>query len=581
MMPTTTCLFLLSACLAGAFASERLRRRTSYRLLAASDPTDVQISGPNYVTIGIPYGFSCSAKCNPRCTYTMTLDGKTSYSNPLNTIFTTYVPSKVITCEATNPQTGVTASISKTFQFAEGPSNLAIKAPKMLLPNVESTFECTATCRPSCLYTMTNYGRKLKAINSTVFTYVTPEQNIAEQTVYCTAQNILSQLYVEASASVLVASGPGTVYIYGQTSVTVGDNVQYLCSSASACTPGCTYTWHFRGKVYEGNQVQVPIFKVGKAQAASILVLDIDEYHKAEQLVCTVTNPLSGRTINGTKILQVNDPIAVRPVTLTNSVLGSSYTLICDGASQNSLIRWTKNGKPLSTSDRVHLGDNDATLTFKPLQQSDSGVYACNATDQGKVIPGVPYELNVLYGPLNPQMMLMPAEKLLPYQTAFLLPGHSATFSCSAECNPPCRYAWLFNGNPVSNVTTFSIQSVSEADVGVLACAPYNTKTYNRTYVMITVEMADGPKEVTISGPKSVQVGQASTFECSAVCSPGPCDYSWLAYGRTIHGSKMELTISHYVATETITCIAQNTATKKIVATNTIVDVTDPQWCGC
>lgn len=95
-----------------------------------------------------------------------------------------------------------------------------------------------------------------------------------------------------------------------------------------------------------------------------------------------------------------------------------------------------------------------------------------------------------LDGPLNPQMMLMPAEKLLPYQTAFLLPGHSATFSCSAECNPPCRYAWLFNGNPVSNVTTFSIQSVSEADVGVLACAPYNTKTYNRTYVMITVEMA-------------------------------------------------------------------------------------------
>ena len=67
----------------------------------------------------------------------------------------------------------------------------------------------------------------------------------------------------------------------------------------------------------------------------------------------------------------------------------------CVGAQHQSNIQWTKNGKPLSTSDRVHLADNNVTLSFDPLRPPDAGVYECIVTEQGKVIPGVSYELKV------------------------------------------------------------------------------------------------------------------------------------------------------------------------------------------
>lgn len=88
-----------------------------------------------------------------------------------------------------------------------------------------------------------------------------------------------------------------------------------------------------------------------------------------------------------------------------------------------------------------------------------------------------------------------------------------------------------------------------------------------------TVFLAGGPKNLTISGPNSVQVGVKATFECSAVCTPA-CVYTWDVYGRTLHGSTIDFTISRYVATETLTCTAQNVVTGKRAAMNETLDVT-------
>ena len=86
----------------------------------------------------------------------------------------------------------------------------------------------------------------------------------------------------------------------------------------------------------------------------------------------------------------------MRPITVSPAIANSSYSLKCVGAHQESNIQWTKNWKPLSTSDRVHLADNKATLSFDPLHQSDAGVYACIVSEQGKVIPGISHELKVI-----------------------------------------------------------------------------------------------------------------------------------------------------------------------------------------
>lgn len=90
------------------------------------------------------------------------------------------------------------------------------------------------------------------------------------------------------------------------------------------------------------------------------------------------------------------DPISVQPVTETQPRANSSYSLQCVGAEEDSDIQWTKNGEALISSVRVHLNDNNDVLAFDPLSQSDTGSYQCIVTEQGRVIPAIPYELNVI-----------------------------------------------------------------------------------------------------------------------------------------------------------------------------------------
>lgn len=87
----------------------------------------------------------------------------------------------------------------------------------------------------------------------------------------------------------------------------------------------------------------------------------------------------------------------MRPITATPPITAEiAYSLECAGAKSGASIQWTKNGKALSTSDRVYLSDSNVTLTFAPLNSSDTGTYQCIVKEQGEVIPGVPYELNVI-----------------------------------------------------------------------------------------------------------------------------------------------------------------------------------------
>ncbi|KAG5267318.1 hypothetical protein AALO_G00220410 [Alosa alosa] len=511
----------------------------------------------------------------------MTLDGLTKYSNQYDIIFKTIVPSKVLTCEAKNPSTGETGSISKTLHVADGPYNASIQAPKWLVNGVKSTFVCSAVCYPSCEYTWyagnPATSSPLSTSTSNELHYLTPQYQTGLLDVFCEVQNTLSQLFVETSVAVWVPQGPTDIYMSGPTSAMVGTKETYYCFAY--CTPSCNYIWYYQNKTFTGDEANVPILNRNKPLFANILVIQVEQSHKKESLVCSAVNVLTGKTVNHTMIINVADPICVLPITATPPIADSSYSLKCVGAQQNAYIYWTKNGKTLSTSDTVHLADNNVILTFDPLRASDTGVYQCIANEQGNVIPGVPYELKVIYGPLNTEITVS-GDKLVG-QTTLLLPGTSATFYCSAKCYPACTYVWYnFNGDIIGKNASFSFTPASVADEGLITCVAFNPITQNYTTVNTNIELIGGPKNVTITGPNSVQVGVKATFECSAVCTPS-CVYTWEVYGRTIHGSKVDLTISKYVATETLLCIAQNIITGKLAGANETLDVTDTNWCGC
>ncbi|KAL2102287.1 hypothetical protein ACEWY4_001455 [Coilia grayii] len=474
----------------------------------------------------------------------------------------------------TNSDTGESASVAMTAPVSEGPSDVSITAPKIVVNGGNYTLKCSAKeCYPSCNYTWfisdkkVGFGSKLE--------YTVPPHVIAE-TVICKVENTLSGLFVETMVTLQVAQGPKAVTIRGPSSVMVGDTLMYFCFAD--CSPECKITWRYQGKTLTGDIVSVPILERGNVVLGDKLVVSIEDFLDTQNLQCTAVNTLSGKSMSVIKTLNVTDSVAVRPVTSTPPIAEKTYSLQCAGALPGSNIQWTKNWKPLATSDRVRLTDSSSTLSFNPLRQSDGGVYDCIVTEQGKIIPGIIYELNVIYGPLNPALT-QSGNKQVEW-TTILRPGSSVTFFCSAVCYPTCSYVWLLNKDIVATDATFSISSASSADEGSLTCVVFNSISNATVSVQTHIQLIGGPKDVTISGPKSVRVGQKSTFECSAVCTP-PCVYTWDAYGRTLHGNKVELTVSHYVATETLACTARNIVTGKVATAEATIDVTDPDWCGC
>ncbi|KAG5276925.1 hypothetical protein AALO_G00111440 [Alosa alosa] len=545
-------------------------------------PKSVKIEGVDVVTVGVPYTFECLAYCSPPCTFTWNVAGKTVQGNKLDFYLRGLSPPQALSCEAKNPMTGKTASFTKILQVAEGPLNVSITAPKMLANGVESTFVCSAVCYPSCNYSW--YIGDQTRTNSRKLHYTAPPETTLA-TVICKAQNTLSGLFVESISNVWMAQGPKDVTIKGPSSVIVGNTFSYYC--LADCVPACNITWRFEGRTLTGESVSVPILQGGEAVLGNRLVISVEDYIQTELLQCTAVNILSGQSETVMMAINVTDPIAVQPNTEAQPRTNRLYSLQCAGAEQGSYIQWTRNGEALSTSVSVHLSDDNVFLIFDPLHPFDTGVYQCIVTEQGKVIPGIPYELNVIYGPGTPDIASISGGKILrqkPIDVLRLLPGSSATLHCSSQCYPACTYEWTLGDKVVSTNATFSIRSASEADVGVLLCTASNPDVHtvptSYTSASLSIELIDGPKTVTITGPSSVQVGVTATFECSAVCTTF-CFYTWEIYGKTLHGSKVDLTLSKYAATETIVCKAENTFTGKIATATATIDLTDPDWCGC
>ncbi|XP_063073531.1 hemicentin-1-like isoform X2 [Engraulis encrasicolus] len=567
-------LFLLFTWLAAAKgrASMRLRSTGDQRTFG---PRKATIIGMNVVQVGVTYPFECSTQCDPACTYAWEVDGETREGNTTNIVIHELLRSKLLTCVVTNPSSGESTRAHHSVKVAEGPSGVSIRAPEMVVNGWNYTLECSfEKCFPSCNYTWLVKGKKVGFGRELVYTV--PLHN-TKHVVICQSRNTLSGLFAAGIATLQVAQGPNAVNIRGPTNVMVGDTLVYYCFAD--CTPSCNITWNYQGKTLHGTPVTVPIMRRGNMVLGEKLVVVVKDLFNSGELTCTTANALSGKSMSAIYTLNVTDSVAVVPVLPTPAIVNYTYSLRCDGALPGfHSIQWTRFWKPLSTNDRVRLMENNTTLSFHPLSQFDNGLYNCIVTQQGKVIPGIMHTLNVIYGPVNPELTL--ADNNPADRATILRPGSSVTFFCSASCSPSCTYVWVLNNDIVGTNSTYSISSASSADEGSLSCVVANSESKANVSVQTQIQLIGGPKNVTISGPKSVAVGQKSTFECSAVCTP-PCMYIWNAYGTTLHGNKVELTVSHSVATEDLVCKAINLETKEAATASVTVDVTDAGWCGC
>jgi len=79
-------------------------------------PSSMSISGVNIMTVGVPYAFRCAALCSPACTYSWTTGGHNTTGAELSLQLKTLTsPHDVVTCQARNPASGRTATLSKTL----------------------------------------------------------------------------------------------------------------------------------------------------------------------------------------------------------------------------------------------------------------------------------------------------------------------------------------------------------------------------------------------------------------------------------------------------------------------------------
>ncbi|CDQ64284.1 unnamed protein product [Oncorhynchus mykiss] len=247
--------------------------------------------------------------------------------------------------------------------FLAGPSNIKITGPDTLSSGVTSNFSCSADCYPSCSYTWTISSEA----QSTVTTKhgqtisVTPDSwEIAEELI-CEAQDTVSLLYISTYVTPYVARGPGAILITGASSVTVGDTYNFVFFVD--CTPSCNFTWTFNGKIFNGDEIQLPIFHKGdKPMVGSKLVVTVDDYRHNEALTCEAKNVASGVTAVSARILSVTDPISVQPVSQDKPLAHQPFSLQCVGSQNPASILWLKNGLPVAVSSRVSLSPNNITV---------------------------------------------------------------------------------------------------------------------------------------------------------------------------------------------------------------------------
>lgn len=78
-------------------------------------PSNVTISGPDALEVGVKASFKCTAHCSPSCSYTWNVYGRTMQGSVVDITVNRYVATESFSCEAHNTVTGKTATSNETL----------------------------------------------------------------------------------------------------------------------------------------------------------------------------------------------------------------------------------------------------------------------------------------------------------------------------------------------------------------------------------------------------------------------------------------------------------------------------------
>ncbi|KAM6968406.1 cell adhesion molecule CEACAM20-like [Aplochiton taeniatus] len=113
----------------------------------------------------------------------------------------------------------------------------------------------------------------------------------------------------------------------------------------------------------------------------SVLTFTPDGLDSSFELQCLALNPESAKTLTSTTIIEIRNPVSVRPSTaFPIPMLGQDFSLTCQGSHRGLPVAWFKDGQTVSPDgEMIRLQEHNTTLHFNSLLPSDGGFYQCEA----------------------------------------------------------------------------------------------------------------------------------------------------------------------------------------------------------
>ncbi|CAM9592142.1 unnamed protein product [Lampetra fluviatilis] len=220
-------------------------------------------------------------------------------------------------------------------------------------------------------------------------------------------------------------------------------------------------------------------------------------------------------------------------------VINNPISLYCEtNAVPPPMLTWYKDGRPLSSSDRVLILPGGRVLQIPRAQVEDAGRYTCVAVnDAGE--DSLNYDVRVLVPP-----SVRGGAGEAPEEVAVTVNG-TARLDCAVDGSPAPSVSWLKDGRPVSadgrhsllfGGKTLQIERAQVMDTGRYTCVAENSAGRAEKLFNLNVHV---PPTIVGTNPESIHVVVENPISlmCEATGFPPPT-LGWVKDGRPLQPSK-------------------------------------------
>ncbi|XP_067846589.1 hemicentin-1 isoform X2 [Heptranchias perlo] len=234
-----------------------------------------------------------------------------------------------------------------------------------------------------------------------------------------------------------------------------------------------------------------------------------------------------GGALEGSRSVDFKDVVINNPISLyceTNAVPPPSLT-------------WYKDGKLLTSSDKVLILPGGRVLQIPRAQTEDAGRYTCVAMNEAGE-DSIQYELRVMTPP-----SIKGADGDLPDEVIVLI-NKTAMLDCMVSGTPTPKISWLKDGQRLraddthklhSNGRTLQVLNAQVSDTGRYVCVAENVAGNTEKYFNLNVHV---PPSIMGINPENmtVVINNFISLTCQATAFPPP-SLSWLKDGKPLQSN--------------------------------------------